>query len=75
MRTLSGAVLILAAAIVYTGGLVCDTAFIICLKTVGGNPIFLTSAYADVAATTIGLVGAAFLVWGALTDPKRNSPT
>jgi hypothetical protein len=73
MRTLTGAILILAAAVVYTGGTLCDTAFRITLEVHGGNPFFFVPDYADVLAAFIGVLGVGFLIWGAVTD--RRPPT
>jgi hypothetical protein len=72
MRALAGAVLILAAAILYATGILTLTAVRVARIAYGGNPFFFEADYATIIALALGTLGLVFLSWGAITDCRRS---
>jgi hypothetical protein len=64
----SGAVLILAAAVLASASGIASALFRASLMEHGGSPCFFFPDLADGLAAVIGLVGLALLVWGAATE-------
>jgi hypothetical protein len=75
MRTITGAILILAAAVLRATAVAANIAFLAILRAYGGNPIYIDADIVAGLSYAVGGVGVVFLVWGAITDRRKPGDT